>query len=133
MQYISEGQCITFPWNVTNLATLASSDVDVHCDRRVTRVDATCTLSTTFPSDATFASKYFSFQTIHNIVYVYLCTLSATFPSDTTFASDATFALIDFSFQTIHNIVYVCAPCPLLFHKTLLLHQFIFHSKQFII
>ena len=93
-QYISKigaihfwGEKFTFPWNVTNLATLASSDVDVHCDRRVTRVDATCTLSNTFPSDATFASMYFSFRTMYNANTVYVCAPSRLLSSfKTTFA-----------------------------------------------
>ena len=84
MQYISEGKCITFPWNVTNLATLASSDVDVHCDRRVTRVDATCTLSATFPSETTFALMYFPFQTMHNVDIVYVCAPSPLLSSSKT-------------------------------------------------
>ena len=111
VQYISEGKCITFPWNVTNLATLASSDVDVHCDRRrVTRVVATCTLSTTFPSvnfhsNATFPPMQCISKFLHtiNTVFNYICTLPATFAS-VHFHSDTNIAPMHFCSQTLHNV-----------------------------
>ena len=116
MQYISKigaihfsGEKFTFPWNVTNLATLASSDVDVHCDRRVTRVDATCTLSTTFPSvhfhsNATFPPMQCISKFLHtiNTVFNYICTLPATFAS-VHFHSDTNIAPMHFCSQTLHN------------------------------
>ena len=68
-------------------------------------------LSATFPSDTTFASMYFSFQTIHNIVYVYMCTLSTTFPS-VNFHSNATFPPMQCISQFLHTINtvfnYIC-------------------------